>query len=176
MKEKNSQLRRHRHTPYIKPYSGPYSSKHVNFCDTQNHAKTCVLESDKHSLLSVISNNDNESKMSAKKMQWILRCQKVDENSEELQKIWKHRDNSLWEKFPTSSGASHCLLENGDLSKCSNKAADARLQPIPVLPEQQKKIYETPRVTWRASFEGVPLRLSRLIKFQIMVYESYKYL
>ncbi|CBY12387.1 unnamed protein product [Oikopleura dioica] len=92
MKEKNSQLRRHRHTPYIKPYSGPYSSKHVNFCDTQNHAKTCVLESDKHSLLSVISNNDNESKMSAKKMQWILRCQKVDENSEELQKIWKHRE------------------------------------------------------------------------------------
>ncbi len=25
-------------------------------------------------------------------MQWILRCQKVDENSEELQKIWKHRE------------------------------------------------------------------------------------
>ena len=127
--------------------------------------------------------------MSAKKMGWILRCLKVDENSEELQKIWKHRekdsegsndffreqsesekDNSLWERFPTSNGVSHCLHENGDTSTCSIKAADARLEQIPVLPEQQKIFNETLKGTWRASFEGMPLRLSKIRTFQILIY------
>ena len=142
-------------------------------------------------MVSVTSNIDKERKLSAKKMGWILRCQKVDENSEELQKIWKHRekdsegsnyffkeqsesekDNLLWEIFPTSNGISHCLHENGDTSTCSIKAADARLEPIPVLPEQQKIFNETLKEpgAWRASFEGMPLRLSKLITFQILIY------
>ena len=83
------------------------------------------------------------------------------------------KDNSLWERFPTSSGVSHCLHENGDISTCSIKAAAARLEPIPVLPEQQEISNETLKEatrSWRASFEGMPLRLSMLITFQILIY------